>query len=361
MKKQNFWNLVISIVLIFLLGFWALFIPTGKNIAVTAISILLLLIQILNYFINTGFLVIDNKEINLDDPEEVEKSNKKNANYFLEPVLTKILYPIQMIEAADNALKSPVDQEKQLSLARLIENNVRELKKVIELDFNAADSFINTEEEILPFELQSHNVSQEAIQNVSIGIYNKNREDVLRLNLILQSYGFFTRIFTDSDELMNAIDNKLIQFVIINPYSENDEAFNVCTEIRQKYDILTVPILVIIKKYMTYLIEESIAHQVNTYITEPYDSYELITKIQVLYNGQQLFTENQALLKSEKEKRAFLYFVTHDVNTPLTILLNEIYSLSQIEDFSKIPSNEIQATIENIQHSAEDIDVIIQN
>ena len=335
-KHHNIWITILSVLLIFILGFSALFLPVAKMAIITTVSVLLLLLQILSYFINSGFLDIDNKEYKLKNPEE--KPDQKTSAYFLEPVLTKILYPLQMIEAATNVLKSPVDQEKQLSAARLLENNIRELKKAIELDFYTADSFIK-EPETIPFELQTFTPSAETIQNISVGIFKKNREDVLRLNLILQSYGFFTRIFSNEDEMMQALDANLIQLIIINPDHENDESFDLCARIRQKYDILTIPILVIVKKYMTFLIEKSYEQKCNTFITEPFDGSELVSKIQMLADAHAVFMENQQLLKSEKEKRAFLYFVTHDVNTPLTILLNEIYSLSSIEDFSASSSS----------------------
>jgi signal transduction histidine kinase len=77
-----------------------------------------------------------------------------------------------------------------------------------------------------------------------------------------------------------------------------------------------------------------------------------------------LYYEKQELLKSEKEKRTFLYFVTHNVNTPLTILLNEMQALS---DFNKglTAGKEGQDTlpeiVKNLTESANQINLIIQN
>ena len=85
----------------------------------------------------------------------------------------------------------------------------------------------------------------------------------------------------------------------------------------------------------------------------------------MLYDYQNLYLQNQELLKSEKEKRTFLYFVTHNVNTPLTILLNEIENIAQHKDNINEQTNDVllikRTNLKNIQECSNQINIIIQN
>jgi len=131
--------------------------------------------------------------------------------------------------------------------------------------------------------------------------------------------------------------------------------------------LLDFPILVLVNKYRSYLIEMSLKAQINDFLIHPFDVSALLARIQILSNYKDLYHEKQELLKSEKEKRTFLYFVTHNVNTPLTILLNEIQILSEFSN--KISENRVggeeysrlAGVVKNIQESAVQINIIIQN
>lgn len=91
------------------------------------------------------------------------------------------------------------------------------------------------------------------------------------------------------------------------------------------------------------------------FLFEPFDISALLSKIQILDEYKKLYLEKQQLLKSEHEKSVLLYSVTHNVNIPLTILLNDIQKCTCEEFYNQ--SDELK----NISESAREISLIIQN
>jgi len=278
-----------------------------------------------------------------------------------ENILNEIIFSMQTIEISARALSNPMEPELQFSASRLITNEINHIKKIIGLKtYNKTEE----EENFIPFDLKNIPIKQNISESISIGIYGKKDAKTEKLNMILQSYGFFVRLSENSQEILSLIEGNLIHMLIILPENEEDESFRLCEIIRQKYSLLDFSILVLVNKYRSYLIEKSFSAQINDFLIRPFDLSALLARIQILANYQNLYYEKQELLKSEKEKRTFLYFVTHNVNTPLTILLNEMQALS---DFSKglTAGKEGQDTlpeiVKNLTESANQINLIIQN
>lgn len=286
---------------------------------------------------------------------------KKTELEKLENILKEIIFPLQSIEVSAKALSNPVEPELQVSASRLITNNINHIKNIIGL--KTYNSEVEEEENYIPFEIHSLTLREDISENISIGIFGKKDTNNERLNMILQSYGFFVRYTENSQEMLSYIEENLVHMLIISPVSDEDECFKLCEVIRQKYSLLDFPILVLVNKYRSYLIEKSFNAQINDFLIRPFDVSALLARIQILANYRDLYHEKQELLKSEKEKRTFLYFVTHNVNTPLTILLNEMQVLTELseklgatEDGAQLPG-----VVKNIQESATQINIIIQN
>ena len=286
---------------------------------------------------------------------------KKTEIEKLENILKEIIFPLQSIEVSAKALSNPVEPELQVSASRLITNNINHIKNIIGL--KTYDAEVEEEENYIPFEIQTLTLREDISENISIGIFGKKDTNNERLNMILQSYGFFVRYTENSQEMLSYIEENLVHMLIISPIAEEDECFKLCEVIRQKYSLLDFPILVLVNKYRSYLIEKSFNAQINDFLIRPFDVSALLARIQILVNYRDLYHEKQELLKSEKEKRTFLYFVTHNVNTPLTILLNEMQVLTELSE--KLGATEggaqLPGVVKNIQESATQINIIIQN
>lgn len=310
-------------------------------------AVFVLLIVGFQYLYMNGFLrakdktesLLNKQKKKIDLPEEVQ-----------EQLIQELLYPIQLIHSASQVLNQTSDIEKVVAAGRIIEENVYTIKKQLGLDFSS------TQIENLPFVLQTVSIDEELTREISISLFGNNRDNLLKIRLILQAYGFFCRMFSDVDLAYDTICAQTNQFLIILPESDVDPSYELVKKLREKYSILELPVLLMVNKYSNYLIEKNYSLQINDFITSPFGSAEIISRIQSLNYSRKLYIENKELFISEKEKRTFLYFVTHNVNTPLTILMNEIHELYN-QDFD----DKTMETITMIQQSANEIDGIIQN
>ncbi len=325
----------------------------------SVVIVLALLIQFINK-VKTG--AKDFSEKNIDSVFKVEKTG---INYL--PVYTEEKKEIetfdkvfQEIDFLLTEIKIAVSSLGDNSAEKVIKNNIDSIKDVIAFKTNI--SKVNKKENFI---LLSNLLSEKKdnIKNdFSIAIYGKKNEDNFRLNMILQSYGFFTRIVSDSQAMLSLIQNKVIQFVIMRIDNENDECLRMCEKIREKYSSLDLPIMFILNKYNSYLVEKFHNFHINDFLITPFDLEVLFSRIQIMLDYKKLFDENKELLKSEKEKTVFLYFVTHNVNTPLTVLLNEVHALNDYKDALSVNNDDGRgAIIDHIQESASQINIIIQN
>lgn len=214
-------------------------------------------------------------------------------------------------------------------------------------------------------------VKKEILENVSIGILGEKNQDNLRLKKILQSFGFFVRIIEDFQEALFAAEDNLIQMFLISvdlrvilSESNKDEFFNFCKTLRKKFTFFDFPILLLNKNSSTIgdFNEKIFELEINDFLCEPFELSTLLAKIQILFAYKNLHRKNQELLKSEREKSVLLYSVTHNVNIPLTILLNEIQNLCDENSENKSEISEKKSdSLKNIFESAREINLIIQN
>lgn len=372
-------NLIISLctifLLIFLLVYYILFPTTFQTVFIIGIVFITILI-LYNFLISFGLSNSRNTETVQDffmtakeNSPVILETKKKNKIDSFEIILNHILYPLQMIESSLNILNSNCEEETKRFALRLVQKNTEQIKQIIgEKVYNLDD---DTAENEIPYDFENFYINQEKDDNFSedfsIGIFGDPTSERLTLRLILQSYGFFTRIISTPQETISLIEDKMIKLLIILPENEkeNEENFQICAKIREKFTLLDFPILLIVNKYRSYIIKKNHELQINDFLIRPFDVSALLTRIKMLSDYQNLYLQNQELLKSEKEKRTFLYFVTHNVNTPLTILLNEIENLAQQTDTLNKKENDIlqinRTNFKNIQESTNQINIIIQN
>lgn len=288
----------------------------------------------------------------------ISESNKKQYSSALEEAFDFL----QLIQASAKVLENPVEPKTQFLTSNFIQKNVQEIKNIL----SDANSKLLTKEETIFFENQSFSIQQEIPEKNSIGIFSKKDSDNIKLRLVLQSYGFFVRTFKTIEETVLAAEQNLIHMLIISAESENDETFEVCKNIRKVLSEQEFPILLVAAKFRSYLTQKLLENKINDYIIQPFDVSELLFRIQQLENYKNLNKEKQAILKSEKEKNTFLYFVTHNVNTPLTLLLNEIQKLQTLEkNLAAEAGTENKASLEKsiqiLHKNAQSMNIIIQN
>lgn len=371
MKKLT--NLIISLISIFMLVFLFVYYNIFPSSFKTVFIFFVIFISILilyNYLISFGVYSESEKETFQDFlipanslPETKknifsEKKSKKNIT--LDKIINEILYPLQIIETSANYILSSCENEGQKVSANLIQKNIHTIKEIIgEKIYSVNELDIISGENIIPLEVQNISLKEDFLQKISIGIFGTINSETLTLRLILQSYGFFTKIIDTQQEALSSIEDCLIQILIVMPESENDGVFSLCLKIRGKFTLLDFPVLAVVNKYRSHLVKKCFESQINDFLVRPFDVSALIAKIHILCDYRQLYMEKQELVKSEKEKRAFLYFVTHNVNTPLTVLLNEIEKIRLLnEKGNSVIDGE---TLGNIYESSRQINIIIQN
>lgn len=208
-------------------------------------------------------------------------------------------------------------------------------------------------------------------ENISIGIFGTKSKKNLELKLSLQCYGFFVKIIENSQEVLFSIEDNLIQLLLISSEAistdkKREETFRLCECIRKKFIVYDFPIIFLLNETSSHLAGKICELKINDFLFEPFEPSALLSKIQILDEYKKLYFEKQEFLKSEREKSVLLYSVTHNVNIPLTILLNDIQKLSLTQNFSFNPENDKNAkeksdSIKNILESAREINLIIQN
>lgn len=238
--------------------------------------------------------------------------------------------------------------------------------KKTEKSTNEQNEKLYLDKEIITFKNQRFKIQKEVSEKNSIGIFSKEDSLTTKLRLVLQSYGFFVRILKTQEEAISVTKQNLIQMLIVFYENENFECFTLCKTIRNFVSEKDFLILLVANKFYSYLTEKLVECKINDYIIQPFDISELLFRIQQLENYKNLNKEKQAILKSEKEKNTFLYFVTHNVNTPLTLLLNEIQNLQILgKNLFASAENEKKAefskSVQIIQKNARAINIIIQN
>lgn len=197
-------------------------------------------------------------------------------------------------------------------------------------------------------------------ENISIGIFGTKTKKNLELKLALQCYGFFVKFIENSQEVLFSIEDNLIQLLLISSETisteeQQNKTFRLCECIRKKFIVYDFPIIFLLDKNSSQLAGRIYELRINDFLFEPFDISALLSKIQILDEYKKLYLEKQQLLKSEHEKSVLLYSVTHNVNIPLTILLNDIQKCSCEKFYNQ--SDELK----NISESAREISLIIQN
>ena len=337
-------------------------------------TILALLFSVTIYIIFASIIAIFTENEKQNTIIEYFSSSKiLTANDFLKmntiPVRAIFVYfekmqlPLEIIQASANMLKSPLSFSRISALSKVIEEQAHELKQIIgserqnfQPEVPRSSSAITSIQK--EFEKSDSDDDIKSASGITICIFGKNTDDDSYLRVILTSEGFVTLVTSDTDKIMELIATDKIDALIVYPVSSGEQVFKLCAKIREERNIFSFPIIMIINYYANYIVKKSYNVGINDFVIRPFDSAELVSRIHSQLRLKKIYIRNMELSESEREKRTFLYFVTHNVNTPLTLLLNRIVELKDSLKHSELPDHMI---IDDIEQSVGEIDEIIQN
>ncbi len=189
-----------------------------------------------------------------------------------------------------------------------------------------------------------------------IALFDADPRNAMRNSLILQSAGFQSMTSMDKLAILGEVQAGAVSVLIIDPMSTGEEAFILASLIRAERSFLQFPILMLSEYHDTTLMRQAYAAGINDFLTRPFDSAELSIRIQSLLRLKNISASNQDLQRAEREKATFLYFLTHNVNTPLTLILNAIRSLRTDHN-----DPEKDALLDELELSGNEINEIVQN
>lgn len=130
---------VFSVILLIFLFFWPEFESEYFEIVFYSVVCIEILITVLGFMLNSIFEEKENKTDSLQDffsdtlegEKSAVKKTEKEKNESYETVLAEIGNPLQSIQAMAGILSEPLDENSQISAARLITKNIHLIKDII--------------------------------------------------------------------------------------------------------------------------------------------------------------------------------------------------------------------------------------
>ncbi len=187
-------------------------------------------------------------------------------------------------------------------------------------------------------------------------IFDYDMKQAARIANMLSSEGFSAEFDTDRFRVLADVIGGKTDVLVIDAASTGEAGFTLCRFVREKLSMIQFPVLLITDFFEQNTLKRGFAVGVNDYLTRPYDGAELIARLRSLIRLRDTSRMNRDLEQSEKEKNAFLYFLTHNVNTPLTVLMNLVREL-MIQPVDA----DMQAKIAEMDSCVQEIHDIVQN
>ncbi|MCR4954792.1 MAG: response regulator [Treponema sp.] len=288
-------------------------------------------------------------------------ATKTVSTKFLVLIREQLQQPLEIILAISNLMEKTQDYTKIVAYSKAIEEYILQMKTILGLELQSASQ--SSENENLPsvtnIDMQKEFASKdfEEYKNSAVCVYGNRATMDLSIKMILSSEGFFCVEEESQDDIVSDIQNGKIQMIVIDPTNNGDEAFDLCRRIREEFNMLQLPIIMIINYYANHLVRAGYSAGVNDFVIRPFDSAELISRCYLLLQQHKIYTRNKELARMENEKSTFLYFVTHNVNTPLTLLINRMEELYANLNALNVESE----VVDDMRESVNEINDIIQN
>ncbi|MDC7126570.1 MAG: ATP-binding protein, partial [Spirochaetales bacterium] len=234
---------------------------------------------------------------------------------------------ISLVLILENAYKTP----ELLSITKVLAKEANGLKQEIEQGLLDYQSEVDNVVDSLNVNIEQLTSINTPWIDVSICIFDHNHVNSSHNALMLRSYGYKVSIIEEQYQILSAINDGKVDILIIDPSSTGERAFSLCSLIRSEYSLLDLPILMVTDYHRDFMMKKGFGAGVNDFLTKPFDFSEIVARIQSLIKLKNIAANNYDLAKSEKEKNTFLYFLTHNLNTPLTIMINRVNQLVQLD------------------------------
>lgn len=189
-----------------------------------------------------------------------------------------------------------------------------------------------------------------------VRIFDYDQQQSARMANILSAEGFSAEPDTDRFRILADVVSGRIDVLIVDAASTGEAGFTLCRFIREKLSMIQFPVLLITDFFEQTTLKRGFAVGVDDFLTRPYDGAELVGRLRSLIRLRDTSRMNRDLEQSEKEKNAFLYFLTHNVNTPLTVLMNLVREL-----MSNADNAEEAKKIAEMDSCVQEIHDIVQN
>ncbi len=213
-----------------------------------------------------------------------------------------------------------------------------------------------SEEEWAPVKSMKDAIFVDSGSYASIWIFEGNEQSAARKSLKLKADGYATVVTDDQYRVLEAAAQGELDVLIVDPLTLQDSVFRLCEIIRGSYNLFELPILMVTEYHAQYLMKKGYAVGINDFLTVPFEPAELTARVQSLAKLRQIAKHNSTLAQSEKEKNAFLYFLTHNINSPLTLILNRVRDLEAMDGLEELPD-----IVDDLQDATQEINEIVHN
>lgn len=275
----------------------------------------------------------------------------------LQDVGFKLRRNVESVIASSRILLQDYNDPRVTAAGQVIQEEALILKRQIDsavgcLDWD--DDIINCQEYLENLPQLSDDAS--AAHPARIWVLDSNSENAAHTKLLLKAEGLQAVIADDQYQILQAASQGGTDVVIIDPTSVGEVAFTLCRMLRSDFNMLQLPILMMTSYHADYLLQQGYAVGVNDFVTRPFDASELTTRVQSLLRLREVARHNKDLARAEHEKNAFLFFLTHNINTPLTVLLNRVRDLQEL-----VTLDDLSAIGEDLESSSREIHDVVQN
>lgn len=254
------------------------------------------------------------------------------------------------------AFLNTMDESNYQAIITKIKSNIQSYKKELKGRYEYLVPTNRINQSKFSYDLDpSNRLSSE--KPITVALYDNDEKNTYNYLSVLYENNINSLKIYDEKEILELVLNDEIDLLIINPYSTGEKCKMLCSDIRNVKAYYEFPILMMNKFCSFFYINEFKNLDINDFITNPIEIHELIIRIRNLIHQKEMYSKNKELRISEKEKNTFLYFITHNINTPLTMLINQINDLSQCDS---LPEG-LKDDVVDIQITCEEINQIIQN
>lgn len=179
---------------------------------------------------------------------------------------------------------------------------------------------------------------------------------VLMNQLTLEGYEVIT--VANGEEVLSIVDEQSIELLILDIMMPKMSGYDVCQQLRKKYSLVELPILMLTAKNQVSDKITSFEVGANDYLTKPCDKEELLARVKTLIRlrklnqeiitmnleleeivrertkalkvaNTDLTTMNEELISMAESRRHLLANIAHELGTPVTLIHSYVQALQQ--------------------------------